>query len=134
MRRLGIGVVGCGNISMTYLRNAALFPGVELRACADLSADLARQRAAEYGIRAEPVEALLVAEDVDLVLNLTVPNAHSASAWRPDRRQARVHREAAGGHGQGGQDAGGGGAAVAIWRSARHPTPSLARPAGSPAA
>ena len=26
---LGIGVVGCGNISMTYLRNAALFGGVE---------------------------------------------------------------------------------------------------------
>ena len=76
MRRLGIGVIGCGNISMTYLRNAALFPGVELRACADLSADLAQQRAAEYGIRVEPVEALLAAEDVDLVLNLTVPNAH----------------------------------------------------------
>jgi len=32
--RLGIGVVGCGNISTTYLRNAALFGGVELRACA----------------------------------------------------------------------------------------------------
>ena len=52
MRRLGVGVVGCGNISMTYLRNAALFPGVELRACADLSADMAQLRAAEYGIRA----------------------------------------------------------------------------------
>ena len=76
MRRLGVGVVGCGNISMTYLRNAALFPGVELRACADLSADLAQLRAAEYGIRVEPVESLLAAEDVDLVLNLTVPNAH----------------------------------------------------------
>ncbi|TIY09677.1 MAG: gfo/Idh/MocA family oxidoreductase, partial [Mesorhizobium sp.] len=33
--KLGIGVVGCGNISMTYLRNAALFGDVELRACAD---------------------------------------------------------------------------------------------------
>ena len=41
MGKLGIGVVGCGNISMTYMRNAALFPGVELRACADLSEDLA---------------------------------------------------------------------------------------------
>ncbi len=78
MTRLGIGIVGCGNISMTYLRNAALFPGVELRACADLSADLAAARAAEYGIRAEPLDALLAADDVDLVLNLTVPNAHYA--------------------------------------------------------
>src|SRR5436309_15241773 len=39
--KLGIGVIGCGNISMTYLRNAALFSGVELRACADISADTA---------------------------------------------------------------------------------------------
>ena len=28
--KLGIGIIGCGNISMTYLRNAALFGGVEL--------------------------------------------------------------------------------------------------------
>src|SRR4051794_2573921 len=76
MHRLGVGVIGCGNISMTYLRNAALFGGIELRACADLSADLARHRTAEYAIRAESVDALLAAEDVDLVLNLTVPNAH----------------------------------------------------------
>ena len=49
--KLGIGVIGCGNISMTYLRNAALFAGVELRACADISADMAALRAREYGIR-----------------------------------------------------------------------------------
>jgi predicted dehydrogenase len=76
MDKLGIGVVGCGNISMTYMRNAALFPEVELRACADLAPDLAAARAKEYGIRAEPLDKLLAADDVDLVLNLTVPNAH----------------------------------------------------------
>ena len=31
MSRLRIGVIGCGNISATYLRNAALFPQLELR-------------------------------------------------------------------------------------------------------
>ncbi|TIR62931.1 MAG: gfo/Idh/MocA family oxidoreductase, partial [Mesorhizobium sp.] len=74
--KLGIGVIGCGNISMTYLRNAALFAGVELRACADISADMAALRAREYGIRALPVDALLADPEVDLVLNLTVPSAH----------------------------------------------------------
>ncbi|RWG53611.1 MAG: Gfo/Idh/MocA family oxidoreductase [Mesorhizobium sp.] len=74
--KLGIGVIGCGNISMTYLRNAALFAGVELRACADISADVAALRAREYGIRALPVDALLADPEVDLVLNLTVPSAH----------------------------------------------------------
>jgi len=76
MKRLGIGVIGCGNIASTYLRNAALFPGVELRACADMQPEAAQRRAAEYGLRALGVDALLAAEDVDLVLNLTVPNAH----------------------------------------------------------
>ena len=76
MSKLGIGVIGCGNISITYIRTAALFGGVELRACADLAPELAAARAAEYGLRALSVEALLGADDVDIVLNLTVPNAH----------------------------------------------------------
>ena len=74
--KLGIGVIGCGNISMTYLRNAALFAGVELRACADISADAAVLRAREYGIRALSVDQLLADSEVDLVLNLTVPAVH----------------------------------------------------------
>jgi predicted dehydrogenase len=76
MSKLGIGVIGCGNISTTYLRNAALFPGVELRACADMAPEAAKVRASEYGIRALGVEELLAAADVDLVLNLTIPAAH----------------------------------------------------------
>ncbi|MER9432710.1 Gfo/Idh/MocA family oxidoreductase [Mesorhizobium sp. M0408] len=74
--KLGIGVVGCGNISMTYLRNAALFGGLELRACADISTELAALRGSEYGIRAVSVDTLLADPDIDLVLNLTVPAAH----------------------------------------------------------
>lgn len=74
--KLGIGVIGCGNISMTYLRNAALFAGVELRACADISTELAVLRAGEYGIRAVGVDALLADPEIDLVLNLTIPSAH----------------------------------------------------------
>jgi predicted dehydrogenase len=76
MAKLGIGIIGCGNIAMTYLRNAALFRNLELRACADLLPAQAQRRAEEYGIRAETVEALLDARDVDLVLNLTIPAAH----------------------------------------------------------
>jgi predicted dehydrogenase len=61
---------------MTYLRNAALFGEVELRACADISADMADLRASEYGIRAVSVDALLADPEIDLVLNLTIPAAH----------------------------------------------------------
>src|SRR5215831_8747984 len=74
--KLGIGVVGCGNISLQYMRNASLFGEVELVACADLSAELATTRAREYGIEAMSVDSLLANPRVDLILNLTVPAAH----------------------------------------------------------
>jgi predicted dehydrogenase len=74
--KLGVGVIGCGNISMTYLRNAELFSGVEVRACADIAPDMATLRAKEYGIRALAVDELLADPEVDLILNLTIPAAH----------------------------------------------------------
>ena len=75
---LGVGIIGAGNISMTYMRNAALFPALRLVACADVSSAAATARAAEYGIRAVAVDALLADPEVDLVLNLTIPAAHVA--------------------------------------------------------
>ncbi len=76
MEHLRIGVVGCGNIAMTYLRNAALFPGVRLVACADIAPEQAALRGREYGIAARSVDALIASDDIDLVLNLTIPAAH----------------------------------------------------------
>lgn len=75
---LGIGIVGCGNISTTYLRLAPRFRGIAMRACADLNPEIARTRGREFGIRAETVAELLSDPQVDIVLNLTVPAAHSA--------------------------------------------------------
>ncbi|ALN75445.1 Gfo/Idh/MocA family protein [Aureimonas sp. AU20] len=76
MTTIGLGVVGCGNIAMTYMRNAKLFGGVELRGCADLSADMAATRAREYGVRAMTLDELYAAPEIDIVLNLTIPAAH----------------------------------------------------------
>jgi len=74
--KLRIGVVGCGSISAAYLRNAPLFRGVEIIACADINAEAAARRAAEFGLRAMDVNTLIAASDIDLVLNLTIPAAH----------------------------------------------------------
>ena len=75
-QKLRIGIVGCGNISAAYLRNAPLFKGVAITACADINADAAARRASEFGLRALDVDGLLGDHDVDLVLNLTIPAAH----------------------------------------------------------
>ncbi|MBY3033761.1 Gfo/Idh/MocA family oxidoreductase [Rhizobium leguminosarum] len=74
--KLRIGVVGCGNISLAYMRNAPLFRGVEIIACADLNADAAKRRAAEFDLRAADVDSLIDGRNIDLILNLTIPAAH----------------------------------------------------------
>ncbi len=76
MANLGIGIIGCGNISTSYLRLAPLFKGLEVRAVADINMDAASARAAEFNTRALSVEDLLANEDIDIVINLTVPDAH----------------------------------------------------------
>jgi predicted dehydrogenase len=76
MKTYGIGVIGCGNISAAYMKLAPLFKGLEMRACADMNMDAAKARAEEFGLRACTVDELLAADDIDIVVNLTVPAAH----------------------------------------------------------
>lgn len=76
MNDLGIGLIGCGNISAAYLRLAPMFRGLRLVAVADISMEAAQARAAEFDVRADSVESLLAADDIDLIVNLTIPDAH----------------------------------------------------------
>jgi predicted dehydrogenase len=78
---LRIGMVGAGKISGQYLDTLATAPGLRLTAVTDLDPARARQAAATAGAEAVPgVAALLARDDVDAVLNLTVPAAHAEVA------------------------------------------------------
>ena len=76
-RPLRVGVVGCGIIGKRYVGDAAAFDAWEPVACADLDSESAGAFAAEFGLRAEPVDDLIADPEVDLVLNLTPPAAHA---------------------------------------------------------
>tara|TARA_B100001057_G_scaffold190157_1_gene190938 strand:- start:256 stop:1386 length:1131 start_codon:yes stop_codon:yes gene_type:complete len=76
MSNLGIGIIGCGNISTAYLELIPLFRGIEVRAVADINNSAAVQKAEEFNFRADSIEGLLRAGDIDVVVNLTVPDAH----------------------------------------------------------
>lgn len=75
---LGIGVIGCGNISTAYFTLAPLFKGIEMRACADLNLDAARAQAEKFGLKPQSVEDILQNPDIDVIVNLTIPDAHYA--------------------------------------------------------
>jgi len=77
-RQLGIGIIGCGNISAAYFKLAPLFKGLDMRACADVNPAAAEARAREFGVEAQSVEALLANPAIDVVINLTIPAAHFA--------------------------------------------------------
>lgn len=75
-KNLGVGIIGCGNISAAYLELSSLFKGYDILAVADINMDNANERAAEFDVRAHTVDELLAADDIDLVINLTIPLAH----------------------------------------------------------
>ena len=76
MKDLGVGIVGCGVISTIYMQNLAAFRGVRLVACADILEQSARSQADKFGIRPLSIDALMRDAEVDIVVNLTTPNAH----------------------------------------------------------
>ena len=75
-KTLGVGIIGCGNISEAYLKLAPLFKGIEVRAVADINMPAAEARAKQFNIKAQTVKDLLKNKDVDIVVNLTVPAVH----------------------------------------------------------
>ena len=76
MSKLGVGIIGCGNISTSYLGLGPMFKALDMRAVADINQAAAEARASEYGVRADTVEGLLAADDIDVIVNLTIPAAH----------------------------------------------------------
>ncbi len=78
MKRVGIGVIGCGVISGAYLKAAKDFPILDIRALADAVPAAAEERAKEFGLKAVSVDALLAD-----------PKIESSSTSRCRRRMSR---------------------------------------------
>jgi predicted dehydrogenase len=72
MARIDIGIIGCGNISHSYLKGAVRSEQVRVKSVADV-----RMEAAEYGVQAVTVDRLLADPDIQIVINLTVPLARA---------------------------------------------------------
>ena len=73
---LKVGLIGCGHISETYFRSQNYFNNINIVACADINVDAAKKCAQEYNIDQKNVDDLLSSKEIDIVLNLTTPQAH----------------------------------------------------------
>jgi predicted dehydrogenase len=76
MDRVGIGIVGCGNISEAYLKAASHFPLLDIRGVSDIRREAAAARASQFGLRARSVDELVRDPSVEIIVNLTIPAAH----------------------------------------------------------
>ncbi len=76
MRPTAIGIIGCGVISEAYLKGATRSKLVRVKSVADLNAEAAAIRAAEFHVQAVPIETLLADDEIEIIINLTVPQAH----------------------------------------------------------
>ncbi|MFS0734220.1 Gfo/Idh/MocA family oxidoreductase [Microbacterium sp. 1P10UB] len=74
---VGVGIIGAGNISDTYLENLSSFPDVTVHVVGDILEDRAKAQAEKYGVAASGgVDAVLSHPDVEIVVNLTIPASH----------------------------------------------------------
>ena len=75
---VGVGVIGAGNISTQYLTNLTAFPDVDVRFIADIIPEAAAPQAEKFGIPAHgTAEELLADPEIEIVVNLTLPQVHA---------------------------------------------------------
>ena len=71
-----VGIIGCGNISETYFECQNLFNNFTIVACADINIEAAKNSAEKYNVKAFSVDDILANDDIDVIINLTIPSAH----------------------------------------------------------
>ncbi len=90
---VGVGIIGCGNISDAYLKAAAGFPILDIRGLADLRPEAAQAAADKHGKRARTIDELLRDDGIELIINLTIPAAHVAVGLQAIAAGKHVHSE-----------------------------------------
>lgn len=93
MSLLRVGIVGAGNISSIYCENLSKFPSIDLVGIADLDQSKSSSQAEKYGIRSFSVDELIASEEVDLILNITIPAAHGPVALQTLENGKHVYNE-----------------------------------------
>ena len=80
---VGVGFIGAGVISSTYLENLTSFPDVRVLFVADIDVARAKAQADAFGVPGSgTVEELLAHPEIEIVVNLTIPAAHAEVAMR----------------------------------------------------
>ena len=94
MKPAKVGIVGCGNICGIYFQAGKTFDILDIVGCTDLVADRAQAKVTENGCKAyNSVDELVADDEIEIVLNLTIPNAHASVAFAAIEAGKSVYNE-----------------------------------------
>lgn len=94
MKPAKVGIVGCGNICGIYFQAGRTFDILDIVGCADLIPERAKTKAKENDCKAyDSVEELLADTEIEIVVNLTIPNAHASVAFAAIQAGKSVYNE-----------------------------------------
>jgi predicted dehydrogenase len=82
MKKVKVGIIGCGQISNAYFNAAKRFDILDVVACADINPDAAKAKAEEHKVKAVTVNKLLADPGIEIVINLTIPKVHAEIALK----------------------------------------------------
>tara|TARA_B100000575_G_scaffold249663_1_gene216195 strand:+ start:3212 stop:4342 length:1131 start_codon:yes stop_codon:yes gene_type:complete len=71
-----VGIIGCGNISETYFKNQEIYNNFNIISCSDINLDIAKKSAEKFKLKFQTVEDIFSNNEIDLIINLTIPSAH----------------------------------------------------------
>src|SRR5918997_200576 len=92
--RVGVGVVGCGNISDSYLTTLCSHPALRVVGVADVDVARAHAVGEKWGVpAADSVDALISDPDATLIVNITPPAAHYEVALAALQAGRNVYNE-----------------------------------------
>ena len=81
MEKVKIGIIGCGNISKTYLEQTQTFDILEVKAVSDIIIERAQTKSEIHNIPCVYTTAELLADpEIEIVVNLTPPLVHAEIA------------------------------------------------------
>ncbi len=76
-KKVKIGLIGTGMVSQQYIKGCRGFDILDLVACSDIDLERAKTVARQWNIpKACSVEELLADPEIQIVINLTIPQAH----------------------------------------------------------
>ena len=91
---MNVAIVGCGNIAGHYAKRIAALEPLRLVGVTDTLSERAEALAAKHGVRHfASLEELLGDDDVEIVVNLTVPAAHAPVTTAALEAGKHVHSE-----------------------------------------